>query len=140
MTGWLTHFLAVALTACLFLGGLVGLGHWAGGLFSPHAALTAELLAAAEESGERLWPLPLYPEFLEEMKGTQSDLRNSGGRPGGASQAAAFLSQFVGEVRRWAHLDIAGVANIKAENQSLGHGATGFGVALGVHWMRRLAS
>jgi leucyl aminopeptidase len=119
---------------------VVALGHQAAGLFSPDDALAGELAAAAEESGERLWRLPLYPEFLEEMKGTHADLRNSAGRWGGAALAAAFLSQFVGDVKRWAHLDIAGVANVKPEKSANAcAGATGFGVASAVAWLRRLA-
>ena len=73
------------------------------------------------------------------MKGTHADLRNSAGRWGGASLAAAFLSQFVGDVKRWAHLDIAGVANVKADHGGSCSGATGFGVASLVGWLRRLA-
>jgi leucyl aminopeptidase len=118
---------------------VIALGHQAAGLFSPDDAMAGELLDAAQASGERLWRLPLYPEFLEEMKGAQADLRNSAGRPGGASLAAAFLSQFVGEVRRWAHIDIAGVANVKAETPSFAHGATGYGVALAIQWLRSVS-
>ncbi|HEX6863184.1 MAG TPA: leucyl aminopeptidase, partial [Thermoanaerobaculia bacterium] len=84
---------------------------------------------------ERLWRLPLFPEFLEEMKGTHADLKNCSGRWGGASTAAAFLSQFVGEIRHWAHMDIAGVANVKSDHPC--PGATGFGVALTVDWLLR---
>ncbi|RPH56382.1 leucyl aminopeptidase [bacterium] len=116
---------------------VVALGFQAGGLFTPDDDFAAELLAAAADGGERLWRLPLYPEFLEEMKGQHADLRNSAGRWGGASTAAAFLSQVVGETRRWAHLDIAGVANVKADHTPC-PGATGFGVALTVSWLRRL--
>jgi leucyl aminopeptidase len=119
---------------------VVALGHQAAGLFTPDDALAGELLAAADEDGERLWRLPLYPEYLEEMKGTHADLRNSAGRWGGAGLAAAFLSQFVGEVKRWAHLDIAGVANVKPENGNTAAGATGFGVSSTVNWLRRLTA
>lgn len=119
---------------------VVALGHQAAGLFTLDDALADELTASAAESGERLWRLPLYPEYLEEMKGTHADLRNSAGRWGGASLAAAFLSQFAGEVKRWAHLDIAGVANVKADNGGGAAGATGFGVASTVAWLRRLAA
>ena len=98
---------------------MVALGHAAAGLYTPDDGLAGELAAAAQGAGERLWRLPLYPEYLEEMKGTHADLRNSAGRWGSASTAAAFLSQFVGEVQRWAHLDIAGVANVKAERDGL---------------------
>ncbi|HYO12283.1 MAG TPA: M17 family metallopeptidase, partial [Thermoanaerobaculia bacterium] len=116
---------------------VVALGSQAAGLFTPDDELAAELLIAAADGGERLWRLPLYPEFLEEMKGQHADLRNSAGRWGGASTAAAFLSQFVGATRRWAHLDIAGVVNVKADHSPC-PGATGFGVALTVSWLRRL--
>ena len=74
------------------------------------------------------------------MKGTHADLRNSAGRWGGAGLAAAFLSHFVGEVKRWAHLDIAGVANVKPDNGNTAGGATGFGVSSTVNWLRRLAA
>ena len=119
---------------------VIALGHQAAGLFSPDDALAGEsYTAAAAEEGERLWRLPLFPEYLEEMKGSHADLRNSAGRWGGASLAAAFLSQFVGDVGRWAHLDIAGVANVKPEQGYRFTGATGFGVAAVVGWLRQLA-
>jgi len=118
---------------------VVALGHVAAGLFTTDDGLAAELTEAGHREGERLWRLPLYPEYLEEMKGTHADLRNSAGRWGGASNAAAFLSQFVGEVPRWAHLDIAGVANVKGSPGGPPAGATGFGVASLVSWLRRLA-
>ncbi len=120
-------------------GVIVALGFVAAGLFTPDDGLAGELLRAAEEGGERLWRLPLYPEYLEDMKGTHADLRNSAGRPGSAGTAAAFLSQFTGEVKRWAHLDIAGVAYVKNEHGGPGCGATGFGIATAVGWLRRLA-
>jgi leucyl aminopeptidase len=117
---------------------VVALGHHGAGLFTPDDGLAGELFAAARASGERIWRLPLWPEFLDEMKGAQADLRNSAQRWGGASTAAAFLSQFTGDLPRWAHLDIAGVSDIGRDQN--GHpGATGFGVALAVAWIRRLA-
>jgi leucyl aminopeptidase len=118
---------------------VIALGLQAAGLFTPDDGLAGELLTASLEAGERLWRLPLYPEFLEEMKGTHADLRNSAGRWGGASLAAAFLSQFVDDVKRWAHLDIAGVANVKSEH-GLPAGATGFGVASVVGWLHLLTA
>jgi leucyl aminopeptidase len=116
---------------------VVALGHHAAGLFTPDDGLAAELLAASRASGERLWRLPLGPEYLEEMKGSQADLRNSAQRWGAASTAAAFLSQFTGGVSRWAHLDIAGVSDV-GRDQGGAPGATGFGVALTVAWLRGL--
>jgi leucyl aminopeptidase len=117
---------------------VVALGHQAAGLFTPDDGLAEELEGAAAASGERLWRLPLLPEYLDEMKSLHADLRNSAGRWGGASTAAAFLSQFVGGLERWAHLDIAGVAYARSED-GRGSAATGFGVASLVDWLRRQA-
>ncbi|HNU84099.1 MAG TPA: aminopeptidase, partial [Thermoanaerobaculia bacterium] len=117
----------------------VALGQRTAGLFSPDDQLAGDLLAAATATGERLWRLPLWPEFLEEMRGAHADLRNSGGRWGGASTAAAFLSQFVGDLTSWAHLDIAGPAYVGGEDRSR-RGATGYGVATAIQWLSELAS
>lgn len=117
---------------------VVALGHHGAGLFSPDDSLAAELLGAAEATGERLWRLPLWPEFLKDMKGRHADLRNSGNRWGGASTAAAFLSQFVEGAPRWAHLDIAGTAWV-GDDQDGGFGSTAFGVALTLTWLLRKA-
>ena len=117
---------------------VVALGQTGAGLFSPSDELASGLLAAAGDAGERLWRLPLWPEFLEEMRGTHSDLRNSAGRWGGASSAAAFLSQFVGDVADWAHLDIAGPAYIGGDGKK--RGATGYAIALTVNWLRARSS
>jgi leucyl aminopeptidase len=118
---------------------VVALGHQAAGLFAPEDAFAAELLAASAAAGERLWRLPMYPEFTDEMKGTHADLKNSAGRPGGASTAAAFLAQFVGGLSTWAHLDIAGTAYVKTDKDGQAAGATGFGVASAVSWVRHRA-
>ena len=118
---------------------VVALGRFAAGLYTHDDGLAGELLAASARSGKRLWRLPLWPEWVEEMKGTHADLKNSAGRWGGANTAAAFLSQFVGDLSRWAHLDIAGVAWVDPKEEGY-KGATGFGVACTVDWVRQLAS
>ena len=118
---------------------VVALGNDAAGLYTPDDPLAGELLAAAERNGERLWRLPLWPEFVEKMKGNHADLKNSGGRWGGANTAAAFLSQFVGDVRRWAHLDIAGAAYVGRDGEEE-PGATGYGVAFTLDWLARLGA
>jgi leucyl aminopeptidase len=117
---------------------VVALGHHGAGLYSPDDELAAGLLAGAEAGGERLWRLPLWPEFAEEMQGTHADLKNAGGRWGGANTAAAFLASFLGEHRRWAHLDIAGPAQVAKEDNG-SNGATGYGVPLIVNWLRGLS-
>ena len=118
---------------------VVALGHHAASLYTPDDFLAAELLDAAEDSNERLWRMPLWPEYREEMKGTHADLRNVAGRWGGANTAAAFLSQFVGKTERWAHLDIAATAYV-AGDQKGSKGATGYGVALTSAWLLELAN
>lgn len=116
---------------------VVALGHSGAGLFSPSDDLAGELLTAAEDAGERLWRLPLWREFGESMKGSHGDLKNIGGRWGGASAAAAFLSEFV-RAPRWAHLDIAGPSYVGRSDPGT-FGATGYGVALTLGWLGRRA-
>ena len=116
---------------------VVALGSTGGGLYSPSDELAADLLGAAETAGERLWRMPLWPEFREAIEGTHADLKNVAGRWGGANTAAAFLSHFVGDVERWAHLDIAGPAYV-GEGGDAPRGATGYGVALTLEWLRSL--
>ncbi len=118
---------------------VVALGHTGAGLYTPSDELAAALLAAAEGTGERLWRMPLWPEFKEALEGSHADLRNVAGRWGGANTAAAFLSHFVGDVARWAHLDIAGPAYVGGEGEGQ-RGATGYGVALTVEWLQSLAN
>lgn len=116
----------------------VALGNQGAGLFSTSDSLADGLLEAARDVGEHLWRLPLWPEFLRGMKGVHADLKNAGGRWGGASMAAAFLGEFVEGVEEWAHLDIAGPAYV-GNGQAGRKGATGYGVALTLQWLRSLA-
>ena len=118
---------------------VVALGASGAGLYTPSDELAGALLGAAETSGERLWRMPLWPEFKEAVEGSHADLRNVAGRWGGANTAAAFLSHFVGDVQRWAHLDIAGPAYIGADGEGE-RGATGYGVALTLQWLRSMGS
>ncbi len=113
---------------------VVALGHHGAGLFSSDDALAAELLEASEASRERLWRLPLWPEFRTDMEGRHAELKNSGGRWGGACTAAAFLSHFVDGAARWAHIDIAGTAYVGGA-ESGPFGSTGYGVALALTWL-----
>ncbi|MDQ7842128.1 MAG: leucyl aminopeptidase [Armatimonadota bacterium] len=109
---------------------IVALGYHAAALMSNDDALAARLLQAAEAAGERLWRLPLYEEFLEEMRSPIADLRNSAGRYGGAQKGAIFLREFTGG-RPWAHLDIAPTAFLEKEEGTgpyLPKGGTGYGV------------
>jgi len=108
---------------------MVALGSHKAGLMSNNDDLRAKLQRAAEESGENVWHLPSGDEYAEEMKSKIADLRNIGGRYGGACTAAAFLRQFVGDTT-WAHLDIAGMDIFQKGNEYAAPGSTGFGVRL----------
>jgi leucyl aminopeptidase len=88
---------------------VTALGHVCSGLFSNDDDLAAGLTAAGEVSGERVWRMPLWEEYREQIKAPLGDIKNTGGAPGGSITAAWFLANFVGDVP-WAHLDIAGTA------------------------------
>ncbi len=116
---------------------VTALGHEIAGFFPTSERLRDELVAAGDETGERLWPLPLLDLHKESMKGLYADLKNiSGGDMGaGSSAGAAFLAPFVGETE-WAHLDIAGTAYGGSGRDWVG-GPTGsgFGTRLLVRWL-----
>jgi len=114
-----------AVIDCATLTGacVVALGSHASGLMGNDENLLAEVQAAGETTGERAWPLPLFDEYTEQIKGDTADIKNSGGRGGGALTAGAFLQEFADYP--WAHLDIAGTAYGKKGNAYTTRGGTG---------------
>jgi leucyl aminopeptidase len=114
-----------AVVDCATLTGAcrVALGDHASGLMGNDEDLIAEVQAASETTGERAWPLPLFDEYTEQIRGDVADIKNSGGRYGGALTAGAFLKEFADYP--WAHLDIAGTAYGKKGNAYTPKGATG---------------
>jgi len=114
---------------------VVALGKWCSGMFGNNERLAERLRRAGETTAERLWPLPLWDEHREHIRGDVADLKNTGGRDGGASTAAAFLSHFAGDTP-WAHLDIAGTAYTEKSGPYQPRGATGVGVRLLVECLR----
>lgn len=118
----------------------IALGRQAAGLFSADDALAQELHAAGERTGERLWRMPLWPEFLTEMRGDTADLVNSTERAeGGSCTAAAFLWHFAKD-QPWAHLDIASTAWTFNERPDSMRGPNGFGVRLLIDWLEQRAA
>ncbi len=105
----------------------VALGGFCSGLFGGNQELIDKLVKAGTESGERLWQMPMYEEYKEMNKSDIADIKNSGGRWGGAITAAQFLAEFVRDTP-WAHIDIAGTSDTDKEKGYLVKGATGFGV------------
>jgi leucyl aminopeptidase len=97
-----------------------------------------EVVASSDACLDRAWPMPQYREYRQAMDSDFADLKNTGGRGGGALNAAAFLSEFVDGVP-WAHMDIAGTAYGKDAKPYRSKGATGVGVGTIVGVVRRLA-
>ena len=103
---------------------VVALGKLASGLFGRPGSWVEAVQGAAERSGERVWPLPIYEEYMEQLRSEMADIVNSGGRPAGASTAAMFLKTFAGDLP-WAHLDIAGTAWAEESQPQQPKGSTG---------------
>ncbi len=106
------------------------LGSYCAGVFTHSDALANALIAAGEASGERLWRMPLWEEYGDEMKSEIADVKNLSDKPAaGAITAAKFIEFFVENHPAWAHMDIAGTA-YKTNGVSKGHAATAYGVRM----------
>jgi leucyl aminopeptidase len=116
------------------------LGGIAAGMFSTDEKLRDSLLAAGDATTERVWPMPLYPEYKKPLESLTADIKNSPERPGGVGTSATFLKQFV-TYPAWAHLDMAGMGFDGKDNPYVpGKGATGYGVRLLTEFVRRWAA
>lgn len=114
-------------------------GYHAGALFSNNDDLAAALSEAGDATGERVWRLPVWDVYKEEMKSDIADIKNFSGRPmAGAITAAIFLQNFIEDHPNWAHLDIAGVAFNDADFSSQ-KSATAFGIRLLIEYLENLA-
>lgn len=107
----------------------IALGPQAAAVFCNDEKLVAGLLAAAAASGDRLWRLPLYDEYLEAIKSQVADVKNSAGRFAGVGTSAKFLEHFT-EGYPWAHVDMASMAWAEDDKPAQPKGATGYGVRL----------
>jgi len=114
---------------------IIALGHHATAVLGNNARLVKDLIAAGEESGERLWELPLWDDYAAQLKSEIADIKNIGGRPAGTITAAAFLKTFA-EKFDWAHLDIAGTAWEESGRPYQPKGGTGVGVRLLIDLLR----
>jgi leucyl aminopeptidase len=103
---------------------VVALGTLNSGAFTNNQALLDKLLAAGRAAGERIWPMPMDVEYDELIKSDVAEIKNTGGRKGGAITGAKFLQHFVGETP-WVHLDIAGTFETDTERGSQPKGGTG---------------
>jgi leucyl aminopeptidase len=109
---------------------IAALGYAAGGLFCNNDELSAQLTAAGDQTGERLWRLPLWDAYKDDLTSDVADVKNYSGKPiNGAIAAAKFLEVFTENHPRWAHLDIAGMAFADTEFGQQKN-ATAFGIRL----------
>ncbi len=88
---------------------VIALGHVATGLFANDQKLADEILAAGDDAWDRVWQMPLWEDYQEQLRSNFADMANIGGRPAGSVTAACYLARFTRKMR-WAHLDIAGTA------------------------------
>lgn len=117
---------------------VIALGSQATGLIGTSDKIKRELKISGDHTHDRVWELPMYEEYQEQIKSDIADIKNTGGREAGTITAACFLSRFVGDIP-WAHLDIAGTAwNMKGTDISP-KGATGTGVRLVMDYLCRKA-
>ncbi|GAB4047435.1 leucyl aminopeptidase family protein [Spirosoma litoris] len=117
---------------------IAALGYHAAGLFTQNDELASKLIDASNQTGERLWRLPLWDAYREDIKSDVADLKNFSGKPiAGSISAAKFLEVFSENHPAWAHLDIAGMAFADTEFGSQKN-ATGFGIRLLIAYLRAL--
>jgi leucyl aminopeptidase len=116
----------------------IALGDLCSGAFPNNQELADKLIASGRETGELLWQLPMYDEYKEQLKSDIADIKNIGGRFGGAITAAKFLGEFVDNTP-WVHLDIAGTYYTDKEKGYLTKGGTGVPVRTLVNLVLKMA-
>ncbi|MGA8532010.1 MAG: leucyl aminopeptidase [Acidobacteriaceae bacterium] len=117
----------------------VALGMINGGVFSNDEETYRRFAEGLKTSGERFWRLPVEDDYRELIKSSIADIKNTGGRYGGAITAAMFIKEFV-EDTPWIHLDIAGVAWVDDAKPWQASGPTGVAVRSIVEWVRSYGS
>ena len=117
---------------------VVALGSETAGLFSNNDELARMLIESGERTGDRVWRLPAWDEYKEQIRSEWADMKNSGGRWGGAITAAVFLKEFV-DCPSWAHLDIAGTAYAESETAREARGATAAGLRVTIDFLQSLS-
>jgi leucyl aminopeptidase len=113
---------------------VVALGQFAIGMFGNDDQLKRSVRDAGLKAGERVWEMPLWEEYFEQLKSDVADMRNIGGRGGGMITAALFLSKFAGD-HPWVHLDIASTDWSERERAYIPKGPTGIGTRLLIQYL-----
>ena len=117
----------------------VALGDVTVGVFSNNEDLSKKVMVAAADAGERMWQMPMFEEYKEQYKSDVADVKNTGGRYGGAITAAQFVGEFVDDTP-WVHLDIAGTSLTSKEKGHVVKGATGVAVRTLINLVMNLAA
>ena len=115
---------------------IVALGYSVAALFSNNDTLADEIFQAGEQSGEKVWRMPLWDLYDEQIKSDIADVSNTGGRGAGSVTAAKFLEKFIDGHSKWAHIDIAG-PSFTPKGGGKVNGGTGFGVGLLVELLKK---
>ena len=113
---------------------MVALGQFAIGMFGTDRVLKEQIRKSGQKAGERVWEMPLWEEYFEQLKSDVADMRNIGGRGGGMITAALFLSKFVGDCP-WVHLDIASTDWSERERAYIPKGPTATGTRLLIQYL-----
>lgn len=108
----------------------------ASALFSTDDRLRDTLVAAGTDVAEKVWPMPLFPEYERALESNTADLKNTGGRFGGVGTSATFLKHFV-DFPAWGHVDMAGMEFNAPDVPYTPKGATGYGVRLLTEFVKR---
>ena len=116
----------------------IALGDYCSGAFGNNQELIDKIIKAGQEAGECHWQMPMYEEYKEQNKSDIADIKNTGGRWGGAITAAQFLAEFVNDTP-WVHLDIAGTSRTDKDRGFLVKGETGTPVRTLVNLVLSLA-
>ncbi len=106
---------------------IIALGSVATAVVTNNNKFYNQLEDAADISGEKIWRMPTFDEYKEQLKGKEADLKNTGGREAGCITAGLFVGEFVGDTP-WLHLDIAGTSETSKSCGYKSSGATGEGV------------
>ena len=113
---------------------VVALGQFAIGMFGTDEKLKAQVRKSGQKAGERVWEMPLWEEYFEQLRSDVADMRNIGGRGGGMITAALFLSKFAGD-GPWVHIDIASTDWSERERAYIPKGPTGIGTRLLIQYL-----
>ena len=130
-----THLIdAATLTGAV----VVALGYHNVGVFANHDEFATDFLAATARSGEKMWRMPVDAEYFDQIRSEIADIKNTGGRWGGAITAALFLQEFVDHTP-WIHLDIAGTAWLEENTAWMPKGPSGVAVRSLVEFARHFS-